>query len=843
MAGLASINIKFIADLAQFSSGMQNANRKIAKMGQNLTKVGKNLTVGLTAPIVGLGTLAVNSFASLEQEMAKVKAISGATAKEFSLLQQNAKDLGQTTRFTAVQVAQLQLNFSKLGFNPKQILAATEATLELSLATGEDLAESALVAASTLRGFGLDASQTQRVVDVMASSFSGSALNLDKFKTAMSTLAPVAKTANVSLEEATGLLSVLVNAGIDATTAGTGLRNVFLDIADKGFTMDAALKQIQNSTNKNKTAMDLFGKRGATVANVLADNVKEAQAFTKTYGQAAGSAKKMADIMDNTLQGAFFRVKSAVEGAFISIGDILAPAIKKLSEKIISLVGDFNSLNPETKKFILILGGIAAAVGPLLVLAGTILPAIVTGFINLKTVLIALQGGFIKLTAIIAANPFGALAVAIAAVASYFIFFNKETEEAVAIQSTLEQVNEKASKSIVKQKSKLQELLFTAKNENIAKTARIKAIKELNRLSPQYLGNLTLETINTKSTTDALKLYNEELLRNARIKAAQEKLEAISGQIIELQLKAEKESIRRAKRILKLKEDANTADDFAKIAILEKNDATSSGSILIDYQIGLLKEEQNILLGILDTNKKINQEKTGGVDGGATRPRAEALDTSSFSVGISPLVEGVTADAANLDSVLTGVKDNFIDFSDQMSQAVTQMATDVLVGFGEMIGALLSGTASMGDVAGALLGTIGGIAVQLGKAAIQIGVANLAIKASFKNPFTAIAAGVALVALGSVIKNTANITKGQDAGGFANGGVVGGSSFSGDRLFARVNSGEMILNTRQQGNLLGMLQPSGSGPMNLNIEVQGKIRGEDLALSASRVSKRKNRIG
>ena len=84
---------------------------------------------------------------------------------------------------------------------------------------------------------------------------------------------------------------------------------------------------------------------------------------------------------------------------------------------------------------------------------------------------------------------------------------------------------------------------------------------------------------------------------------------------------------------------------------------------------------------------------------------------------------------------------------------------------------------------------------------------------------------------------------GLDAGAFANGGVVGGSSFSGDRLFARVNSGEMILNTRQQGNLLGMLQPSGSAPMDLNIEVQGRIKGEDLALSASRVSKRKNRVG
>src|SRR5690606_20845304 len=267
------VNVKLLADLTQFSSQMQNVNRKMKDTSRRLKTVGTALSIGLTAPIVAFGVKSVRVFAEFNQEMAKVKAVSGATSQEFKALEQDAKKLGAATRFSSGEVAGLQLNFSKLGFNPQEILDATAATLDLSLATGEDLAESATVAASTLRGFGISAKETVRITDVMAKSFSSSALDLTKFSTAMGVLAPVAKTANVSLEDSVGMLSVLANAGVDASTAGTGLRNMFLDLADKGLTLDEALSQIQNSTNKNKTAMDLFGKRGATVANIIADNI------------------------------------------------------------------------------------------------------------------------------------------------------------------------------------------------------------------------------------------------------------------------------------------------------------------------------------------------------------------------------------------------------------------------------------------------------------------------------------------------------------------------------------------------------------------------------------------
>jgi len=124
--------------------------------------------------------------------LAKVQAVSGASASEFKSLSDSALKLGANTRYTAQQVAELQLNLSKLGFKADQINGTTESILQLALATGEDLGQSATVAASTMRGFGLEITDMQRIVDVMANSFSSSALDLEKFSTSMGVLAPVA---------------------------------------------------------------------------------------------------------------------------------------------------------------------------------------------------------------------------------------------------------------------------------------------------------------------------------------------------------------------------------------------------------------------------------------------------------------------------------------------------------------------------------------------------------------------------------------------------------------------------------------------------------------------------
>ncbi|MBT4837920.1 MAG: phage tail tape measure protein [Methylococcales bacterium] len=428
---LSSLTLLVGANIKGFQTQMRKMSRDMKRVGGQMKNMGKSMSMYVTAPIIALGAASVKTFANFEQEMAKVNAVSGATNAEFQKLTKNAKLLGESTRFTASQVAALQLNYSKLGFKPDEILKVTDATLNLALATGSDLAESATVAASTLRGFELSASEMQRVTDVMALSFSSSALDLEKFKTAMATVAPVAKNAGMSLEQTTAMLGVLVNRGVDASTAGTALRNIFLTLAKDGITLEQAFSRINNASNKNKESLALFGKRGATVATILAENTEEAGNLAVKFDNASGSAASMAGVMDNTLQGSFLKVQSALEGLAIEFGTTLKPVVDDGIKLIQELIGKFRSLTPQGKKITVMLGLIAAAMGPVLVVLGAfisvVLPGIITGFAALGT-------AFTSLSTMIMANPIGALITVIGLATAALYLFTSNSEDAAEAQ-------------------------------------------------------------------------------------------------------------------------------------------------------------------------------------------------------------------------------------------------------------------------------------------------------------------------------------------------------------------------------------------------------------------------
>ena len=113
MAKNAGVNIKIGASLKKFSTEMQNVKRDLRRTAKQMKSIGSSMTRSLTLPLVGVGFIAAKISAEFEQSMAKVKAISGATAQEFKMLSDNALELGRTTRYTASQVAELQLNLDR----------------------------------------------------------------------------------------------------------------------------------------------------------------------------------------------------------------------------------------------------------------------------------------------------------------------------------------------------------------------------------------------------------------------------------------------------------------------------------------------------------------------------------------------------------------------------------------------------------------------------------------------------------------------------------------------------------------------------------------------------------
>ena len=372
-----------------------------------MSAAGSTLTRSLGAPLGALTAIAGKTAVDFEFSMAKVAAVAQASAGEMKALEEEAKRLGRTTAFSASEVAGLQLELAKLGFNPGQIDAMDSSILALSQAFDNELGETAEAVGVTLSAFGLKATDTTKVADIMATAFGNSALDLGRFSESMSKVAPIARDAGLSLEDTTAVLGILANNGITGADAGTKLKIALTEIRSAGLDVDDTLKAITSGSFDFDTAVDVLGKRAQILAPILANGSDQLVEFRDKLDDSGGAAADAQAILDDTAQGAINRMKSALEGLAIAFGELLLPRIVQITDKVSALAARFTALDPATKEQILNIVGIASALGPAVFLFGKLSSAI---------------GVILKVLAI-ATGPWGLIAAAVAA-AAYLIYEN-----------------------------------------------------------------------------------------------------------------------------------------------------------------------------------------------------------------------------------------------------------------------------------------------------------------------------------------------------------------------------------------------------------------------------------
>jgi TP901 family phage tail tape measure protein len=255
MAKLGDLIVRVGVDTRGLNDKLGNVKKQMRQTTGQLTQMGKSLSMSLTAPLLGIGALAVKAATDFEFSMAKVQAVSGFTAAEMGRLETQAQELGASTSKSASDVGQLQLELAKLGKTSTEIEQMTEGVLSLSIAFDTELGETARVVGATLNQFGLDASESGRIVDNMATLFGSSALDLEKFDTAMRTVGPTASAMGLSVEEAGAALGILVNSGVDASTAGTALTKSLVTLAQEGMTGKEAIEGADKWKPKRCTSL------------------------------------------------------------------------------------------------------------------------------------------------------------------------------------------------------------------------------------------------------------------------------------------------------------------------------------------------------------------------------------------------------------------------------------------------------------------------------------------------------------------------------------------------------------------------------------------------------------
>ena len=352
--GIAKLKTQY-AELEKRTKDLEGATKRNSK-----SLGGMVAALGLTTAALYATSRAISSTvrvgANFQKTMSNVAAISGATGSDLAALEKNAKDLGASTAFTASQVGELQTEFAKLGFTSKEIQGVTKDTLALAAASGSDLATSAMVAGQTLRAFGLDVSETSRVTDTMAASFSRSALDMEKFSFSMQYVAPIARQVGIDVESTTAMLGTLANAGIDGSMAGTALRKILLELGNEsskvgkklGFSVESsedlerALKRLNEMGLGTTEMSDLVGQRAVSAFGILLNGVGTTNQLADGFKNAGGTAQEMADVQLDNLSGKTTILGSAMEGLGLSIFEHFSPSLEDAVEGMTSLVGTFN---------------------------------------------------------------------------------------------------------------------------------------------------------------------------------------------------------------------------------------------------------------------------------------------------------------------------------------------------------------------------------------------------------------------------------------------------------------------------------------------------------------------
>lgn len=529
--------------------------------------LGNMMPLGIMGIIYALKQLTV-PFTRFQYMMAKVGAVSNATASQFKELKENAKELGASTEYTATEVADLQLNYARLGFVPGQILKITSATLDLATATGSDLATSADVAGSTLKAFNYDASQMPRVVDVMANSFNKSALRLDYFSESMKYVAPIAAKANVSLEQTTAMLGILADRGIRGSQAGTALKRILSEISLEGKTVSEALADLNEKGLTLADAEDEVGKYAMTALTVLADNAPAVENLNAVLEDSAGAAKRAADMMRDTIQGDVDTFKSKLEGLTIELGDKLNPIIRgtiqlftwlltPLSVVAVALASWFVTLKVGTaavtaynaaKKAFRV--GVSSSTQALIsetaamnvntiaakrnLIAIRNMPAATKAWAAAKLLLAGnLRAAAVAARMFIASiGPIGWIAIAVGAIVGAVAAFSGESKKASDASSQL-------ALELSQERSTYESLKKVVLESAEGSKARAEAIRQINERYKDYLPNLLSEKTSNEEVATALDYVTQKMEENIKTRIRAEEMQRLQKE----QFEAEKEAL------------------------------------------------------------------------------------------------------------------------------------------------------------------------------------------------------------------------------------------------------------------------------------------------------------
>lgn len=379
-------------------------------MSKAFSNIGKAVAGAFTvAAVAGFEKKIVSTYATYDDQMRKVQAVSGATGKQFEMLRGKAEELGAKTRFSATEAGQGMEMLARAGWKTGEIMQGIGPVLNFATANAIDLGQAAGIVSDGLSQFGLKAKDTTMFTDVLSATAAAANTDINLLGETFKYVGPVAGSLGYKIQDVSVAIGLMANKGIKGSQAGTSLRTALTKLAnplgDSGKKMKELGISITDSTGKVKPfstlmhelrdkfsklndaqkaqyASTIFGQDAMSgMLAVVNSSDEEFNKMTKAIVQSNGKTQEMANTMNGGLGGAIANVKSAWEGLLIKLGSMqdgfLVDAFNGLAKVLQALPNEIQYVSNKFKEFTNFLKEHETAIKTIGIIFGTIM----TGFV------------------------------------------------------------------------------------------------------------------------------------------------------------------------------------------------------------------------------------------------------------------------------------------------------------------------------------------------------------------------------------------------------------------------------------------------------------------------------
>jgi TP901 family phage tail tape measure protein len=394
-----SVILRFIDKSA---AGVQGFQKNMSKIGKQMKTIGTEMRNKVTLPIVLFGANAIRVGADFQRTMNVVGAVTGTTGKEFEKLKLLARDLGETTQFSAVQSGQAMRFMGMAGFGANKIMAATPKVLQLAAAAALDMGVAADITTNIMAGWGFEAKDMTRVNDILVNTFTNTNVSLPQMGLSMKRVGPIANKLGLRFTEVSAALGLMGNAGIQGSEAGIALRRALINLQKPTKAQQKAMNflelefkhtdgtmkdlseimgEFENATKKGATEtqiitgmMEIFGVRAVAPMIALLGEGSEALREMEEKTKKVGTAQRIAKRQMSGLPGALKLITSAWKGVLIALtegqfGKWVNDTLRGFA-KVLTKVSEFVNTHPDIVKWGLVVATTFAIGGPALIALG-----------------------------------------------------------------------------------------------------------------------------------------------------------------------------------------------------------------------------------------------------------------------------------------------------------------------------------------------------------------------------------------------------------------------------------------------------------------------------------------